>query len=117
MPSKRDILEGLTRNDLYVHVDHCDLTVSDRRVKANPVDALASSRECRLADALPLLSRNRLKACCRAFRLDDCRVPKIDLAARLTAPGTKLKRASDKVRQLMSLHAALHRTTEASVAR
>ena len=94
MPSKRDILQELTRDDLYILVDHYDLTVPDRRVKANLIDALASSRKCRLADSLPLLPRDRLKAYCRAFGLDDGGVRKADIAARLTAPATTRKRAS-----------------------
>ena len=94
MPSKRDILQELTRNDLYILVDRYDLTVGDRRVKAHLVDALASSRKCRLADALSLLSRERLKACCRAFGLDDRGVRKADLAARLTTKPAKRKRTS-----------------------
>ena len=92
MPSKRDILQELTPTELRVLVDHYDLTVLDRRVKAQLVETLATSRKCRLPDALPLLSRDRLKELCRTFGLEDGGVRKADLAARLTATPTERNR-------------------------
>ena len=92
MPSKRYMLLKLTSAELRVLTDHYDLTVLDRRVKAQLVETLASSRKCRLPQALPLLPRDRLKELCRTFGLDDGGVRKADLAARLTTAPIKRKR-------------------------
>ena len=83
MPTKRAILARLTAKELRTGVDSQGLHVGDRRVKAQLVDALAGSRKARLGEMLPELSRNRLKALCRAFSLDDTGRSKADLVARL----------------------------------
>ena len=83
MPTKRAVLAELTRAELRAGLDHYELTVDDRRVKAQLVDALARSRKARTDEMLLPLSRNRLKELCRVFGLDDSGRRKVDLVARL----------------------------------
>ena len=91
MPTKRVILDQLTVKELRAAVDGHELHVDDRRVKAQLVDALAGSRKVRLAEVLPELSRNRLKALCRVFGLDDSGRKKTDIVARLVGAGAESK--------------------------
>ena len=89
MPTKRAILAELTRAELRANLDYYELTVDDRRVKAQIEDALARSRKARIDEILNGLSRDRglsldrLKELCRRFGLDDAGRKKADLAARL----------------------------------
>ena len=83
MPTKRAILAELTRAELRINLDYYELTVDDRRVKAQLEDALARSRKARVDEILNGLSRDRLKELCRFFGLDDAGRKKADLAARL----------------------------------
>ena len=83
MPMKRAILDQLTAKELRAEVDNFELHVDDRRVKAQLAGVLADSRKVRLDDLLTALSRNRLKALCRVFGLDDSGRSKADLVARL----------------------------------
>ena len=91
MPTKRDILAALTRAELRDNLDFFALEVRDRRVKAQLVDALARSRKARIDDILQDLSRDRLKALCREFALDDSGLKKADLVARLIGAATPSK--------------------------
>ena len=91
MPTKRAILDQLTAKELRAVVANHELHVDDRRVKAQLVDVLAGSRKVRLDEALPELSRNRLKELCRAFNLDDSGRKKADLAARLVGSAATSK--------------------------
>ena len=86
MPTKRAVLAELTVEELRANVDHYELEVADRRVKAQLVDALAGSRSARLDEILGDLYRDRLKELCRAFGLDDAGRKKVNLIARLLAP-------------------------------
>ena len=86
MPTKRAVLAELTRAELRANLDHYELAVDDRRVKAQFVDALARSRKARLDEMLLRLSRDRLKELCRVFGLDDAGRKKADLVARLVGP-------------------------------
>ena len=83
MPTKREILAVLGRDDLLTCLDHYGLEVRDRRVKDDLVDALASSRKALLDEVLPTLSRDSLKAACRALGLDDSGKEKAALVERL----------------------------------
>ena len=94
MPTKRTILAELNAGELRASADFYDLTVADRRVKPQLVDALACSRKARLNEVLQNLSRDRLKQMCRAFDLDDSGRKKEDLIARLIGP-TAVSRNDD----------------------
>ena len=83
MPSKRDVLTNLTRNELLAVVERFDLTVDDRRVKDGLVDAVASSKKASLAEILPDLSRDCLKDVCRALALDESGKEKAVLVERI----------------------------------
>ena len=83
MPTKRAILAELTRAELWVNLDYYDLTVDDRRVRAQLENALGGSRKARIDEILNGLSRNRLKELCRGFGLDDSGPKKVNLTARL----------------------------------
>ena len=88
MPSKRDVLAHLTRAELLEAADLFELTVGDRRVRDQVVDAVASSKKAGLAEVLAPLSRERLKEVCRGLGLDDAGKEKAVLVDRLTgAPG------------------------------
>jgi hypothetical protein len=87
MPSKRDVLDQLKRDELLDALDQAGLEVRDRRVRGELVEALASSRKAPLADILGGLSRIRLKEICRALDLDDSGREKALLVERLAGPG------------------------------
>jgi type I restriction enzyme M protein len=84
MPSKRQVLENLSRNELLTVADRHQLAVQDRRVRDQLVEAVAGSRKVGLAEALAGLSRDRLKELCRALGLDDGGRDKAPLVERLT---------------------------------
>lgn len=87
MPSKRTVIERLSRDELLAIVDRFELAVADRRAKDGLVDAVASSKKATLTEILPALSRDRLKEICRALDLDDSGREKSALVERLA--GTK----------------------------
>ena len=89
MPSKRDVLGQLSRDELLAATDQFDLAITDRRVKDQLVDAVASSKRAGLAEVLAGLSRDRLKELCRALGLDDAGKEKALLVDRLTGPSSK----------------------------
>ena len=84
MPSKRDVLQQLKRDELLAAVDRFGLEVRDRRVRDELVEALAHSRKAALAEILEELPRTRLKEVCRALDLDDSGKEKAVIIARLT---------------------------------
>ena len=96
MPTKRAVLAELTAEELRANVDYYELEVTDRRVKAQLVDALAGSRRARVDEILADLSRDRLKELCRALGLDDSGRKKADLVVRLMVPAGAT-RSADKV--------------------
>lgn len=71
MPSKRDVLGQLSRDELLAAIDHFGLAVQDRRVRDGLLDVVTSSKKATLAEVLPALSRERLKDVCLALGLDD----------------------------------------------
>lgn len=89
MPTKRQVLETLTRNELLALADVHGLEVEDRRIRDHLVDAAASSRKVVLADALAGFSRDRLKELCRELGLDDAGREKSQLVERLTGQAGK----------------------------
>lgn len=80
MPSKRDILPHLTRDELLSAADRFELSIDKRGRKDELVEALAASP---LDELLPTLSRNRLKEICRKLGLDDGGREKALIAARI----------------------------------
>src|SRR4051812_29018704 len=89
MPTKRDVLALLSRDELLVVADRFELSVADRRVKDQLVDTVVSSKKAALAEVLPALSRDRLKDVCRALGLDDTGKEKATLVDRLTSTSAK----------------------------
>ena len=69
MPSKRDLLEALGRNELLAILDARELVVEDRRRREALVDVLARARSVKAEDVLAELPRDRLKELCRQFGL------------------------------------------------
>ena len=96
MPSKRDVLAQLSREELISVVERFELEVADRRKKDDLLEAVASSRKATLADVLPDLSRERLKELCVALGLDDGGREKAALIERLT--GASKERLSGESR-------------------
>jgi type I restriction enzyme M protein len=89
MPSKRDVLASLTRDELLDALDRCGVEVANRRGKDGLVDALSASHRARLSEILEGLSRERLKALCRTFELDDSGRQKALLVERLAGGGAR----------------------------
>lgn len=96
MPTKRQVLENLSRNELLALADLHELAVEDRRVRNQLVDAAAGSRRVVLADALASLSRDRLKELCRELGLDDSGREKAQLIERLTGASGKAEQPNGK---------------------
>src|SRR6185503_3825645 len=84
MPSKRDVLEQLKRDELLGAADRFNLEIRDRRIHHDLVEALANSRKARLIDILGEMSRARLKEICRSLDLEDSGREKEALIVRLT---------------------------------
>ena len=89
MPSKRDVLASLTRDELLDALDRCGVEVANRRAKDGLVDALSASHRARLSEILEALSRDRVKALCRTFDLDDTGRQKALLVERLAGGGAR----------------------------
>ena len=88
MPSKRDVLAQLSRDELLAVVDRFELSAPDRRVRDGLMEVVASSKKATLAEILPELSRDRLKELCSALGLDDGGREKTLLIERLLATTT-----------------------------
>ncbi len=71
MPTKRQVLDHLKRDELIDATERYDLPVADRRVRLLLLDAVARSKKARLAEILADLPRKRLQEICRALDLDD----------------------------------------------
>jgi type I restriction enzyme M protein len=87
MPSKRDVLSQLLREELISVVERFELEVADRRKKDDLLEAVAASKKATLADVLPDFSRERLKELCAALGLDDGGREKAILIERLVGTG------------------------------
>jgi type I restriction enzyme M protein len=83
MPSKRDVLALLSRDELLAVADRFELAPPDRRAKDGLVATIAGSKRATLAEVLPDLPRERLKELCRALGLDDAGKEKAELVDRL----------------------------------
>ncbi len=91
MPTQREVLECLKRDELLHALDAFDLEVADRRRKDALVDTLARSRKARLHDVLTALPRRRLKEICRDLGLDESGREKAVIADRLAGTSPKAK--------------------------
>ena len=104
MPTKRQVLDQLKRDELIANVEYYELPVSDRRVRALLIEALASSRRARLAEILEDLPRARLKEICRDLGLDETGRAKAVLVERLTGkprtPAVKPEPPMDATHQI-----------------
>ncbi len=87
MPTKRQILGQLKRDELLAAVDRFELQVHDRRVRKQLIGALAAARRARLSEILGKLKRDRLKELCRSLGLDDGGRAKAVIIERLTGKG------------------------------
>ena len=83
MSSKREVLRHLKQDELLAAVDLFELTVEDRRLRKQLIDALARSRRAGIASILGDLPRARLKEICRSLGVDDSGKEKARLVARL----------------------------------
>ncbi|MBL8623936.1 MAG: hypothetical protein JNK64_21695 [Myxococcales bacterium] len=70
MPSKREIIELLKREELQILADQLELDVRDRRVKDDLVDSIVRSKRARVTEILAGLPRDRLKDICIGLELD-----------------------------------------------
>ena len=83
MPTKRDILQLLYRDELLETLDAHSLSVPDRRKKDDIVETIASSRKTKLDHILSGFKRDRLKGMCRSLGLDDSGKEKAEIVGRL----------------------------------
>jgi len=84
MTTKREVLQQLSRDELLAIVDSFDLEVADRRARDPLVEAIAHSKKATISAVLADYPRDRLRALCRAFSLDDGGREKAALIERLT---------------------------------
>ncbi len=96
MPTKRQVLDLLDRNELIAVIERFDLGVQDRRVREQLVEAAAGSRNVVLAEVLPDYSRDRLKELCRKLGLDDAGWEKGPLVERLAGSAPKAEPSNRK---------------------
>ncbi len=92
MPSKRDVLAQLSREELISFVERFELEVADRRKKGGLLEAVASSRKVALADFLPDLGRERLRKLCAGLGLDYSGREKVVLIERLVGTSQSQRR-------------------------
>lgn len=85
MPTPRQILDLLSRDELLGLVDGHDVIVGNRRIKSHIADRL-EERGAPLAELMAGLSRDRLAELCRLLGLDGGGRAKAPLIARLAAP-------------------------------
>jgi DNA polymerase-3 subunit epsilon len=71
MPTPRDVLALLSRDELLAVVDRFGLTPPDRRAKDGIIDTIVASPRATLPEILGTYPRDRLKELCRALHLDD----------------------------------------------
>ena len=91
MPSKRDVLALLSRDELLRVVELFDLSPPDRRAKDGIVETIASSKKATLASFLTTYPRDRLKELCRALGLDDGGREKALLVERLAGTSSSAR--------------------------
>lgn len=87
MASKRELLELLSRDELQALTDRHGLSVADRRVRAQLIEAIARVASVSAETVVDGLSRDRLKEICRAVGVDDGGREKAVLVERLAGNG------------------------------
>lgn len=92
MPTKRDLLENLKRDELLEIIDRYEIEIHDRRARAGIVDAVASSRKATASSFLEAFKRERLKELCRILNLDDSGREKQLFIDRLTGVAAKVSK-------------------------
>ena len=100
MPTKHAVLSALTAGELRAVATGHDLTVRDKRIKAQLVAALGRTRKVPIGDVLAALPLRRLKELCRALDVEDSGRRKGEVVARLTGrvrPAKKPRSAARKV--------------------
>lgn len=70
MPTKRDIIEQLRRDELQSLAEMHELEVEDRRVREHLIDAVVRAKRIRVYEVLSELSRDRLKEIAEGLGLD-----------------------------------------------
>lgn len=94
-PSKRAVLEQLTRDELLSTVARFDLPAPERRVRDQLIEVIASSKTVSLTTVLSDLPRDRLKEICRGLEVDDAGREKSALVSRLAAPQVDVDETED----------------------
>ncbi|MFO0613669.1 MAG: type I restriction-modification system subunit M N-terminal domain-containing protein [Polyangiaceae bacterium] len=102
MPAKRDVLHQFSRDELLAVGAEHNLTVADRSVRDQLVEAVAVLKKATLDAILAPYAPDRLKELCRPLGLDDSGKEKAALIARLTgvttAAPTKPPKATNGMR-------------------
>ena len=83
MPTPRDVLALLSRDELLAAVDRFGLTPPDRRAKDGIIDTIDASPRATLPEILGTYPRDRLTELCRALHLDDSGREKAPMVERL----------------------------------
>jgi type I restriction enzyme M protein len=96
MPSKRDLLFHLTRDELLAVVDRFALTPPDRRGKDGIVETVNASKKATLHEVLSILPRERLKELCRGLGLDDSGKEKAVIIERLAGSPVSAPEKAEK---------------------
>jgi type I restriction enzyme M protein len=86
---RRSALETLGRDRLVALAEQFDVELSDRRSKDRAVDGLVRSRKLDFGNLLAELSRDELKAVCRALELDDSGKEKGPIIERILDAGIR----------------------------
>ncbi len=89
MPTKRQVLDLFSRDELLTLLDQHDLAVPDRRVKDAIVETLAAAHRVKLDEILGGLKRTQLQEMCRSLGLDTSGREKALLIDRLAGRSSK----------------------------
>lgn len=87
MPTKREFLEQLKRAELVAAVDRFELSVADRRVREQLIEALAPS-QTPLDGILGVLTKDRMREISKALGIDE-RLKEESAANERRAPGER----------------------------
>ncbi len=102
MPTHHEILTHLTRDELLVLAQRCDISIGERPRKDDLLESLGKAKVATLNVALSDLSRDRLKEVCRKLCLDDGGRDKAAIIARLLNGAAELAKQRITRRRLPS---------------